>query len=85
VITDDNAWWEKHGANLPALTRFRWDRPLDDQLRAVIGDAERAIEAASTGRAFALHHFSNHDITRCIASFAEQVRESAAKVITRTA
>jgi hypothetical protein len=74
VISDTNAWTDEHLADVAALTLFRWDRPLADQLDAAIaapadlpeGERERVIERLTVPE------------IDTILSFAEQVRAFAA-------
>ncbi|HUY68289.1 MAG TPA: hypothetical protein VMV79_03205, partial [Alphaproteobacteria bacterium] len=78
VLSDTNAWWDKNFSDVPALTRFDWDKPLGDQL-GIIRHPSRAAEASLTGRAPALKHFWNRgNIDRIIAHAADLRRQAPA-------
>jgi hypothetical protein len=78
VLSDANQWWDQNFAEVPALTRFRWDRPLEDQLRPALEDMTQAETRAATGRDPALRHFANTKNMERVALIASQVRNLAA-------
>ena len=47
VVSDTNAWWDKHFSDVPSLTRFRWKDDLSAVLNTVRQDPELADKAAS--------------------------------------
>lgn len=75
VITDTNAWWDEHAGDVPSLLRFSWDKPLDDQIPAMMQDPVR-IDAAVKGREVAMRLFAQSH-TPDILGFAEEVRAFA--------
>jgi hypothetical protein len=77
VLTDANAWWDRHFNQVPALTRFYWDRPLDDQLQPVTADLQAAAEAAKTGRLPAVEHFTGNKSVALMIEYAARVRAQA--------
>lgn len=76
VITDTNAWWDDKFRTVPALIRFVWDRPLDEQLRPIIDNIAQAETASLSGRPAAIRHFLQHRNVARMVAFAEKVRKA---------
>jgi hypothetical protein len=73
VLTDTNAWWDKNFADVPALTRLDWGRPLDEQT-GIIHKPDVAAEVSLTGRAPALRHFWDRGNHKRILAYVEEMR-----------
>jgi len=74
VLTDTHAWWDERFANTPALTRFRWDQPLNDQLQPAIKDMGEAAVRARTGPAAATA-FVDPTMARHLLACVERVKK----------
>jgi hypothetical protein len=78
VLTDTNQWWDEHFAKVPALTRFRWDMPLADQLNSLLVPHPDDDLMAATAMTPARQYFSGEKSFAMIAAFAGLLREFAA-------
>ncbi|MDD3288190.1 MAG: hypothetical protein PHX43_04195 [Alphaproteobacteria bacterium] len=47
VFSDTNSWWEKNCSDVPSLTLFNWNDPLDDQLQPRLANMGKAAEDAA--------------------------------------
>jgi len=62
VINDTNEWWDSNFGAIPALKRFDWGLPLDDQLQPVLQmPVEQAEEESRTGRQPSVEQFTEQD------------------------
>jgi hypothetical protein len=75
VLTDSNMWWDRHFADIHALMRFDWDRPLDDQLHPAINDIHKAAEAAEAGATRATQYFTGNTCCQRIVDYAEDMKD----------
>ncbi|MGB4100717.1 MAG: hypothetical protein WBK91_02250 [Alphaproteobacteria bacterium] len=73
VISDGNAVLDQVFGATPALTRFDWQRPLDEQLLGVIGDLAAAEAAAQTGRQAVMAQFGPKNMVGMIVDGARQM------------
>jgi len=48
VVSDTNAWWDEHFANVPALYRFRWGTDYGPKILEFINDPTAADKAQTT-------------------------------------
>jgi len=47
VLTDTNAWWDRHFAAIPSLCRFRWGEDWRARLEAALNDPQAGEKADS--------------------------------------
>ncbi len=73
VLSDGNAWLDQTLDSVPALTRFRWDQPLDDQLRPALSDLSAAALNAAAGRDAIIARYKPDKLIEVMIDSAHQI------------
>ena len=73
VLSDSNAWLDQTMDAVPALTRFKWDQPLDAQLLPIVADLPAAALNAATGRDAIIARYKPQHMIDTIIDSARQI------------